>query len=134
MADSKTPLEPGNFYHVYNHAVGNEKLFRHQFNYKMFLERLSKYLHGFVDIYCYCLMPNHFHLLVRVRDYEIIATAFNIPDNKRKIISADDVTAKISRQFSHAFNSYAQAYNKEFRRKGSLFNNRYKRKRVGNEK
>ena len=36
----------------------------------------------------------------------------------------------MSSQFSHFFNSYAQACNKERNRKGSLFNNRYKRKPI----
>ena len=133
MADSKTPLEPGNFYHVYNHAVGNEKLFRHSFNYKFFLDRLVKYLDGFVDIYSYCLMPNHFHLLVRVKDFETISATLINSEKRREINSASEVPSMISRQFSHAFNSYAQAYNREFERKGSLFYNRFKRKFVQDE-
>ena len=133
MADSRTPLEPRNFYHVYNHAVGNEKLFKTRNNYLFFLERLWKYLQEFVDIYCYCLMPNHFHLLARVKDHKSILSAILNSNPPMKLISDIILPNIISRQFSHLFNSYAQAYNKENQRKGSLFYNRYKRKLVDSE-
>jgi len=133
MADSKTPLEPGNFYHVYNHAVGNEKLFKTRNNYYFFLDKLWTYLSGFVDIYSYCLMPNHFHLLIRVKDHKSILSAIIDADPPMKLKSGIVLPNIISRQFSHIFNSYAQSYNKENHRKGSLFYNRFKRKLVDSE-
>jgi len=130
MADSKTPLEPNNFYHVYNHAVGNEKLFKTRGNYLFFLVRLEKYLLEFIDIYSYCLMPNHFHLLVFIKTQEDIVRAHSNTHPRKAINSGLEVPKIISRQFSHFFNSYAQAFNKENHRKGSLFYNRFKRKLI----
>ena len=117
MADTLTPLEEDNVYHIYNHAVGNDVLFKTEGNYMHFLTRIEKYLIDNIDIYAYCLLPNHFHLLVRINPTRVY--------NPRRV--------PISRLFAHAFNSYAQAFNKENLRKGSLFNNRFKRKHVRNE-
>lgn len=133
MADSKTPLEPGNFYHVYNHAVGNEKLFKTRSNYLFFLEKLGKYLTDFIDIYCYCLMPNHFHLLVRIKDHRSILFGILNANPPMKLKSGIVMPNIVSRQFSHLYNSYAQAFNKENQRKGSLFCNRHKRKLIDSE-
>ncbi|MCD4695118.1 MAG: hypothetical protein K8S16_02665 [Bacteroidales bacterium] len=133
MADSKTPLESNNFYHIFNHAVGNERLFNSGRNYWFFLEKLKNYLSEFIDIYCYCLMPNHFHLLIQVKNEEIILAEFNSSGLNKLNKSNVSVPKIISQQFSHLFNSYAQAFNKENDRKGSLFYNRYKRELVDSE-
>ena len=127
MADSKTPLESNNCYYIYNHAVGNELLFKKKDNYRFFLEKAKKYLPLFVDIYAYCLMPNHFHFLLKVRNEEDVIKAVRSTYPNKSLKNELKVPQIISRQFSHLFNSYAQAYNKQNNRKGSLFYNRYKR-------
>lgn len=68
MAESSISLQPDQIYHIYNHANGEELLFREDENYNYFLKRLKHYLHPVVKIYAYCLLPNHFHLLIRVRN------------------------------------------------------------------
>jgi hypothetical protein len=40
---------------------------------------------------------------------------------------------KISQQFSHCFNSYAQAYNKTYKRKGSLFKESFQRRLIDSD-
>lgn len=65
-------LLPNGIYHVYNRANGNEKLFLSGDNYSFFLKRYEKYMDEFLDTFCYCLMPNHFHLLVRVKSFDQI--------------------------------------------------------------
>lgn len=70
-------------------------------------------------------MPNHFHLIILIKgENEILA-------EKKEQTS---VPLIISRQFSNLFNSYAQAFNKENNRKGSLFLNWFKRKIIKDEK
>ena len=58
------PLLPGQYYHIFNHAVGDENLFRQAANYLYFLERYGHYIFPIARTYAYCLMPNHFHILV----------------------------------------------------------------------
>lgn len=136
MADTKTPLEADYSYHIYNHAVGNEVLFKTEENYSFFLNRLKKYLSPYVDIYAYCLIPNHFHLIIRIKSEKEVLKVYQRSERVKKKLTLeinDSIPKIISRQFSHFFNSYAQAFNKENFRKGSLFANRYKRIQIRDE-
>jgi REP element-mobilizing transposase RayT len=132
MADSKTPLEADKFYHIYNHAVGSDELFKNDNNYSYFLVLFKKYLLEYVELYAYCLLPNHFHFVIKIRSDQEILSISKRDQNLRK--TDNTVSVIVSRQFSHFFNSYAQAFNKQNNRKGSLFANRFKRKQIDNEK
>ena len=126
---------PGSTYHLFNHANGRENLFTEPKNYNFFLGRLSLHVLPVAHIYAYCLMPNHFHLLLKIRKKETLTTHFrelkekqlseqagNIPVTLPEAnISEPDLIRKISRPFSNLFNSYTQAYNKMYDRMGSLF-------------
>ncbi|OFY63026.1 MAG: hypothetical protein A3H98_10715 [Bacteroidetes bacterium RIFCSPLOWO2_02_FULL_36_8] len=63
-----TQFETGCFYHVYNRAVDSKPMFKNEGNYLYFLRQYGKYLSSVLDTFAYCLLGNHFHLLVRVRD------------------------------------------------------------------
>jgi hypothetical protein len=54
MAEPLESLEPDRFYHIYNHAVGNEDLFSRDSNYILFLEGLKKHIYPVADLFCYC--------------------------------------------------------------------------------
>lgn len=126
-------LKPDCYYHVYNRAHGDERLFIIDNNYLFFLQRYYKYLHQFLDTLCYCLMPNRFHFLIRVKSVnQIDLTELTKPDsdNFEKEIY---ISMMISRQFSNFFNSYSKSFNKQYHRKGSLFMRPYKRIRVSDE-
>ena len=110
------PVETGTFYHLYNRAIGNEKLFHSDDNYIYFLKKFDEYLSDLLEIYSYCLLPNHFHFLIRTKG------EFKMVD------------AAISEQFRKLFITYSQAINKQEVRKGSLFMKPFKRKPVHDEK
>ena len=61
-------MEEGNFYHIYNRGNNKQPIFFEKKNYYHFLNRFDKYLSSFLDIYAYCLMPNHFHFLAKIRE------------------------------------------------------------------
>jgi REP element-mobilizing transposase RayT len=67
---NQPPFLPGLVFHVYNHANGDEDLFRNPGNYAYFLKKYGEYLGPVVDTFAYCLMPNHFHLMIRVKPLE----------------------------------------------------------------
>ncbi len=114
-----TKLEARGIYHIYNRAVSNELLFRNDANYNFFLKKYEHYLSYYVDTYAWCLMPNHFHFMIQV---------------KQKIATNLSVEEFISRQFKKLFQSYALAFNKQYHRHGSLFQNPFKRSEVKDEK
>ena len=61
------PLEENNYYHIYNRGHDGIDLFYQRRNYHYFLVKYDYYLSNYVDTYAYCLLPNHFHLLIRVK-------------------------------------------------------------------
>lgn len=121
------PLIPGNYYHLYNRGINGESIFREERNYLKFLELYSNFVHPVVDTLAYSLLGNHFHLVIKPREFcrhECSIYSF-IGDTKL-------VPERISKQFSHFFNSYAQGFNKMFERTGALFETPFRRKLVDN--
>ncbi len=132
------PLLPDKVYHIYNHANGSENLFRNDENYRYFLQRYGEFIHPLAETYAYCLMPNHFHFMIRVRG-EADCLDFvksKAPANEMHLDNLEttvNLPLLISQQFGHFFNAYTQAYNKLYNRKGSLFMPRFKRKEINDE-
>lgn len=60
---------PQNYYHVYNRGNDRQRIFLEAENYRFFLCRLRDYLiKGDSELVAYCLIPNHFHLIVYLED------------------------------------------------------------------
>lgn len=68
MSEFHPTLEEGGYYHVYNRANGKDNLFRQKQDYQHFLRLYQKYMLPVVDTFAWVLMPNHFHLLVRIKE------------------------------------------------------------------
>ena len=113
-------MQPDRFYHYFNRANGNENLFREEKNYQYFLQLLRKYIPPVADVYSYCLLPNHFHLVLKTKDER------ELPEEIR--------TGKrlIRHPFSNLFNSYAKSFNKTYNRRGSLFQKHPKHLEIDN--
>ncbi|RED94095.1 REP element-mobilizing transposase RayT [Marinoscillum furvescens DSM 4134] len=127
MPDYRTPLEPDEVYHVYTHATGADDLFRTAENGRYFLEKYAERIHPVAQTYAYCLMPNHVHLMIRVRSVDELLTLSGF-----QTLKGLELSNKISQQFAHLFNGYTQAYNKMYDRKGALFRSRFYRKHIDN--
>jgi putative transposase len=128
----KDKMYPKFFYHVYHQAVGGENLFRIANNYAYFLRKYGEHISPIAKTYAYCLLPNHFHFLVEIRENvygyyqekQTLAEKVSLPE-------ADfDVDRFISQQFQNFLNGYAQAYNKMYNRRGKLFQENVNRKLV----
>jgi putative transposase len=136
MKDYKAKLVPGGVYHIYNRAIGDELIFKCDENYRYFLKKYREFIQPVGKTLAYCLMPNHFHFIVLINSEEEI---FQFTDQKHLNkwlfersfkVYEQYLSRTISLRFSHLFNSYAQAYNKMYDRKGSLFIRSYNRKRI----
>jgi REP element-mobilizing transposase RayT len=104
----KTPIHPFNYYHIYNRGVNQGLIYFAEENYHFFLDRLRKYfIPDKASIISYCLMPNHFHLLI----YPMTVDFGNY----------------VMQPFSV---SYTKAINKRFKRTGPLFDGPYQAKLV----
>ncbi len=116
-------IEPGSIYHVFNQTNGGELLFREYRNYVFFLEKFQRFITPIAQTYAFCLMPNHFHFMIRIRDEEYIRHTLPLSYNYL-------FDRFISKQFSNFFSCYAQSYNKVYSRKGSLFRPNFKKKQI----
>ncbi|NOX85263.1 MAG: transposase [Chlorobi bacterium] len=111
-----------------NKAIGSEKLFITNNDYFYFLRKMERFLLPWADFLSYCLIPNHFHLLVTVHEFD------EIPDNLLLIKSNETEPEMLLLQaFSNFFNSYTKSYNKIHYRSGRLFLYPFKRILVNND-
>lgn len=123
------------YYHIYNRGVAKQKIFHNTQDYQHFLDTLSFYLEKnpeskfsalpfkkrrkflsanvkkpLVEILAYCLMPNHFHLIV-------------------KQLLDGGITTFMRR----SLNSYTRAYNTRYNRVGTIFQGRFSAVLVEND-
>lgn len=57
-------------YHIWNRGVNHSTIFRSDENYRYFLALYIQHIEPVAKTYAYCLLPNHFHFLVRTRTEE----------------------------------------------------------------
>ena len=121
----------GNYYHIYNRGNGKMDVYKDDQDYSNFLKRIKLTLGLNQDlqrlplqtlriqslpkdafsIVCYCLMPNHFHLLIRQNG--------EIP---------------ISMLINKVCSSYSRYFNKKYDHVGHLFQDRFKAVGVEDDK
>ena len=127
---------PNHTYHVYNHAVSDLNIFNSDIDYIDFLAKYKKYISPHVDSYAYCLMPNHFHLLFKVKPYdEFVSIAKSDPTTAslNLLKSEDYVNEFILGQWKRLLSSYAITDNNRNKRRGPLFLKRMKRVSIDEE-
>ena len=113
-----TKIEKGKTYHIYNRGINGENIFKEDRNYFYFLKRWQDIVAPVTDTYAYCLLRNHFHFLLRIKQTDVVTVD---PDTgKEKILDP-------TKQFANFFNSYAQSINKSYQRTGSLFEHPFRR-------
>ena len=95
---------PSNYYHIFNRGINRQKIFLSKENYLYCVRLLKKHSESYlITVIAYCLMPNHYHLLLR---------------------QESDIS--ISKYVNVVFSAYVQALNKRLGRKGPLFESRFK--------
>ncbi len=117
------PLEFGCTYHIYNRGINKCNLFRENTNYEHFIRLYDRYINPIANTFAWVLMKNHFHFLVKIKEYDEIKEYMENLKDKKAVLAP-------YRYFSNLFNAYTKALNKKYDRTGSLFENRFKRKAV----
>ena len=117
-----TPLQPGSYYHIYNRGVNRENIFREERNYAYFLRLYTKHITPVAETFAYCLLRNHFHLLVRIREYLQTDAV-----SKTASVSTPVSPALASKAFNNFLTAYAKAINKAYERTGALFQHHFGR-------
>jgi REP element-mobilizing transposase RayT len=107
---SPSPLLFDTYYHIYNRGNNGENIFVEARNYDYFMGLYYKYMDPIAETYAYCLLRNHFHVLLRTKPEEQVNQMLKRPG-----------AGALSKRFSDFFNAYAKAINKAYNRSGSLF-------------
>ncbi len=126
--DYYPPLYSNNCYHIFNRGNNSENLFYKHDNYLYFLQQYDYYLSNYLETYAYCLLPNHFHLLVRVKDFN--KQKIELKKGLKTLTEPNEIVSEL---FRRLFTGYAKAINKQEERTGSLFQKNFKRIVVSNE-
>jgi putative transposase len=101
----------GQYYHLYNRGAGRNLLFFNSGNYEHCLQLIKRYHQRYgATVIAYCLMPNHYHLLLR-----------------------QETNEPLSKFMGVLFNAYVQAVNRQQARSGTLFEARFRHARVDRE-
>lgn len=100
------------YFHFYNRAINEERMFYQRDDYILLLKKLKSVLKLYPStFFAYCLMPNHFHFLIR-----------------------QDGDKPVYKIFNHLFSYYVQRFNIKYNRKGRLFQGKLQHKLIKNEK
>lgn len=118
-------IQFGITYHIFNRGNNRDNLFIEERNYAYFLQLYTRYIPPVAITYAYCLLRNHFHLLVRIKSPEEQEASWKKPT--RSPMQVPFTIKNPSQQFGNLFNAYTKAINKRFQRTGSLFENPFER-------
>jgi putative transposase len=106
------------FYHVYNRGNNKQIIFFNPGNYIFFIKNIRKQILPCAELICYCLMPNHFHLIIQA--------------TKKSIAPRNSFGGKPMQEFAYRMgillSSYSQAINRQNGTSGSLFQQKTKAK------
>ncbi|MBI2429204.1 MAG: hypothetical protein HYV29_10510 [Ignavibacteriales bacterium] len=142
--DQNRPLEPEQFYHIYNRGNQGMPIFYSEDNYRYFLSRYERYISGYADTFAYCLLPNHFHFFVRIHsdlsikerskiDFPDLPPTYKTFRRTSKDLENLHPHEIVSERFRRFFLGYAKALNKQEGLSGSLFKKYFQRKKVDDE-
>ncbi|CAN5870911.1 hypothetical protein BH11BAC4_BH11BAC4_15570 [soil metagenome] len=120
-------------YHVYNRTNNKEVLFKTEEDRYGFLNRFDHYTSPFLDTFSWNLLPNHFHLLIKVKSFEVI-TAFLKSKHIKELCSTEKKFLKqkvtihdlIDNVFQRFLISYTMKFNSRHERKGNLLHRPFK--------
>jgi len=112
-------LEKGYLYHIFNQGNNQRQIFFKRDNYLFLLKKIETYILPYADILAWCLMPNHFHLMVLVREEEIsISEGFT----QSEVLTNKSIkTRTFNDSIGIMLRSYTRAINKQEGLSGSLF-------------
>ena len=110
-------IEKGHIYHIYNQGNNRQKIFFNRENYFFFLGKMKEYIMPYADIMAWCLMPNHFHWMVYVRETDIFRSR-GATQSRTPTIS-DNIS--FNKSIGILLASYTRAINNQENITGSLF-------------
>lgn len=119
MPRREIPFLADHYYHIYNRGNNRQAIFFESANYLYLLRGIKKYVCPAASIIAYCLMPTHYHMLVRVKGSQNSEFSEN-----------SEFSRAVSKAMMRLSVSYTRAVNKRFGRVGSLFQGQFQAKPI----
>ena len=128
-------LLPNSFYHIYNRGVNRQDIFFEPKNIAYFLKKYKQFVSPFMDTYAYCLLKNHFHIIIRTGDELRISRQAQVDMAKSTNTKAFALSPSLmlGHAFSNLFKSYSLSINKAYNREGQLLEKPFRRILVDND-
>lgn len=123
-------FDEGLVYHIYNRSISNLVLYREEVDYEDFLFKYAKYFSNYFDTIAYCLIPNHFHFIVRIKKVSDIQISLKNEKTKaaQKLLNNDiELNTFLEDQMKRFFSSVALTYKNKYGHRGAVFEERMKR-------
>jgi len=116
-------FEKGNIYHVFNQGNNRQLIFFSRRNYEYFIKKIRLYILPYADILAWCLMPNHFHLMLFVHDTHrmTLVNTQGMTISHTLSASASVNSVSLNDSIGIMLRSYTRGINKERGRTGSIF-------------
>ena len=110
-------FEQGHLYHLFNQGNNREEIFFSRDNYLFFLSKINQFILPHADILAWCLMPNHFHLMIYVHTLTV-----QVSDSVDELKSSAELKFRtLPQSIAILLRSYTRAINIQEKRSGSLF-------------
>jgi putative transposase len=142
-AKLKASFTPNYYYHFVCKSIDGLLLFPNVADYYVFTDRFKKFTDEFLEIWSFCLLPNHTHHVIKIKSLQTIKKSIaNFPaENKTKAMTSflndsDNETEfdkMIDRQMNSFLVSYANYYNNKYQRQGGIFQKPFKRITIEND-
>lgn len=123
-------LAAGEIYHIYNRSSGQKTIFHTDRDYARFLTKMREYQEQFpVDILAFCIMPNHFHLLLRP-----LGSSQPLGSKQLKQLGLATVTTPAQHFLHRLHTAYAKYYDASHaEHSGRVFQGTYRAKHVADD-
>jgi len=114
-----------NLYHVYNRGNLSNPIFFDEENYLFFLKKMKIHLSPYCEILAWCLMPNHFHWMIYVKNHTESESHDSLPNSEPVV--------ELNKSIGILLRSYTRAVNKKYKKQGSLFQQKTKSKDLNDD-
>jgi len=128
---------PEAYYHIVCKSIDGLLLFASAYDYKTFQERFKKFMGDFLDVWSFCFIPNHAHLIVKLKSIQSINLFIEtlVVENRTKAMELFYINNEenpfyndmIERQINSFLSSYANYVSAHYNRKGGTFQRPFKR-------
>ena len=116
-------FEPYQLYNVYNRGNNSQQIFHSHDHYSIFKLKIKEILLGYCEIIAYCLMPNHYHMMV-------FPVRVQIGKEFRIVFKPDALFHPLVRKIGTLQSSYTRLLNHESKNTGSIFQQKAKSKEL----